>query len=196
MPAVRNIARERLERGELSLGVGVRIVRTVEIAKAMMSAGFDWLFIDLEHGASIDRNRIADCRRRARRRHRADRTDPERRVFDRDSSARQRRAWDRGAACRNRRRSALGRREAPLSAARPTARYSAVFRNSTSSRMTPADMTALERRQPDHCHAGIADSDRECVGDRGRPRHRRAADRHQRSLRRDGHSWRARPRRE
>jgi 2-keto-3-deoxy-L-rhamnonate aldolase RhmA len=51
MPAVRNIARERLERGELSLGVGIRIVRTVEIAKAMMSAGLDWLFIDLEHGA-------------------------------------------------------------------------------------------------------------------------------------------------
>jgi 2-keto-3-deoxy-L-rhamnonate aldolase RhmA len=49
--AVRNIARERLERGELSLGVGIRIVRTVEIAKAMMSAGLDWLFIDLEHGA-------------------------------------------------------------------------------------------------------------------------------------------------
>jgi 2-keto-3-deoxy-L-rhamnonate aldolase RhmA len=51
VPAVRNIARERLERGELSLGVGIRIVRTVEIAKAMMSAGLDWLFIDLEHGA-------------------------------------------------------------------------------------------------------------------------------------------------
>jgi 2-keto-3-deoxy-L-rhamnonate aldolase RhmA len=48
--AVRNIARERLERDELSLGVGVRVVRGVEIAKAMSSAGFDWLFIDLEHG--------------------------------------------------------------------------------------------------------------------------------------------------
>jgi 2-keto-3-deoxy-L-rhamnonate aldolase RhmA len=51
MPRVRNIAREKLERGELSLGVGIRIVRSVEIAKAMMSAGFDWLFIDMEHGA-------------------------------------------------------------------------------------------------------------------------------------------------
>src|SRR3954453_19081299 len=51
VPTVRNIARERLERGELSLGVGIRIVRTAEIAKAMMSAGLDWLFIDLEHGA-------------------------------------------------------------------------------------------------------------------------------------------------
>ncbi len=51
MTAVGNLARERLERGELSLGVGIRILRSVEAAKAMKSAGFDWLFIDLEHGA-------------------------------------------------------------------------------------------------------------------------------------------------
>jgi 2-keto-3-deoxy-L-rhamnonate aldolase RhmA len=51
MPAVRNVARERLERGELSLGVGIRVVRGVEIGKAMKSAGYDWLFVDLEHGA-------------------------------------------------------------------------------------------------------------------------------------------------
>ena len=48
---VTNLARERLEQGELSLGVGIRVVRSVEVAKAMKSAGFDWLFIDLEHGA-------------------------------------------------------------------------------------------------------------------------------------------------
>lgn len=47
---VRNPARERLERGELSLGVGVRAARTVDIAKMMKSCGYDWLFIDLEHG--------------------------------------------------------------------------------------------------------------------------------------------------
>ncbi len=51
MAGVRNLARERLERGELSLGVGLRVLRGVEAAKAMRSAGFDWLFIDLEHGA-------------------------------------------------------------------------------------------------------------------------------------------------
>ncbi len=51
MAAVSNLARERLERGELSLGVGIRVLRSVEVAKAMKSAGFDWLFIDLEHGA-------------------------------------------------------------------------------------------------------------------------------------------------
>jgi 2-keto-3-deoxy-L-rhamnonate aldolase RhmA len=48
---VGNLARERLERGELSLGVGIRVLRSVEVAKAMKSSGFDWLFIDLEHGA-------------------------------------------------------------------------------------------------------------------------------------------------
>jgi 2-keto-3-deoxy-L-rhamnonate aldolase RhmA len=47
---VRNAAREKLEKGELSLGVGVRLTRSVEIAKAMATAGFDWLFLDMEHG--------------------------------------------------------------------------------------------------------------------------------------------------
>jgi 4-hydroxy-2-oxoheptanedioate aldolase len=51
MAMVRNVAREKLERGELSLGVGIRIVRSVEIAKTMAAAGYDWLFIDLEHSA-------------------------------------------------------------------------------------------------------------------------------------------------
>jgi 2-keto-3-deoxy-L-rhamnonate aldolase RhmA len=51
MPAtVRNVAREKLEEGQLSLGVGVRMTRSVEIAKAMAVAGFDWLFLDMEHG--------------------------------------------------------------------------------------------------------------------------------------------------
>jgi 2-keto-3-deoxy-L-rhamnonate aldolase RhmA len=51
MPAtVRNVAREKLEQGNLSLGVGIRMTRSVEIAKAMAVAGFDWLFLDMEHG--------------------------------------------------------------------------------------------------------------------------------------------------
>jgi 4-hydroxy-2-oxoheptanedioate aldolase len=49
--AVVNSARERLRHGELSLGFGVRTARSTEIAKAMKTAGFDWLFLDLEHGA-------------------------------------------------------------------------------------------------------------------------------------------------
>lgn len=49
-PTVRNVAREKLEQGNLSLGVGIRMTRSVEIAKAMAVAGFDWLFLDMEHG--------------------------------------------------------------------------------------------------------------------------------------------------
>jgi 2-keto-3-deoxy-L-rhamnonate aldolase RhmA len=52
---IRNVARERLDRGELSLGIGLRFSRSVDIAAIARSSGFDWLFIDLEHSAmSID----------------------------------------------------------------------------------------------------------------------------------------------
>ena len=52
---LRNAARERLEAGELALGVILRQARTVDIAPVMQAAGYDWLFIDLEHGPmSID----------------------------------------------------------------------------------------------------------------------------------------------
>src|SRR5437016_13303137 len=50
MTAIRNVARDKLEQGHLSLGVGIRLTRSVEIAKAMAVAGFDWLFLDMEHG--------------------------------------------------------------------------------------------------------------------------------------------------
>ena len=53
MVAVRNAAKERLEAGELALGMGVRMSRTVDIAKAMKTCGYDWLFIDMEH-SSLD----------------------------------------------------------------------------------------------------------------------------------------------
>jgi 2-keto-3-deoxy-L-rhamnonate aldolase RhmA len=47
---IANPVRRRIEAGGVALGVGVRVVRGVEIAKLMKVAGFDWLFIDLEHG--------------------------------------------------------------------------------------------------------------------------------------------------
>ena len=50
MTTIRNKARERLEAGEIAVGCGLRMARTVDIAKAMKTCGFDWLFIDLEHG--------------------------------------------------------------------------------------------------------------------------------------------------
>jgi 4-hydroxy-2-oxoheptanedioate aldolase len=44
-----NPARDRLKKGEISIGMGLRNARTVDIAKAMKTCGYDWLFIDLEH---------------------------------------------------------------------------------------------------------------------------------------------------
>lgn len=51
MVQVKNLTKEKLARGELALGVGLRNARTVDIGKAMATAGFDWLFIDMEHNA-------------------------------------------------------------------------------------------------------------------------------------------------
>jgi 2-keto-3-deoxy-L-rhamnonate aldolase RhmA len=46
-----NAAKARLKKGELAVGIGVRLVRNVDIIKVMKAAGFDWLFLDLEHGS-------------------------------------------------------------------------------------------------------------------------------------------------
>jgi 4-hydroxy-2-oxoheptanedioate aldolase len=48
---LRNAARERLEAGGLALGVILRQARTVDIAPIMQAAGYDWLFLDLEHNS-------------------------------------------------------------------------------------------------------------------------------------------------
>src|SRR3984957_3488056 len=45
-----NAAKARLKRNQLAVGIGVRLVRNVDIIKVMKAAGFDWLFLDLEHG--------------------------------------------------------------------------------------------------------------------------------------------------
>jgi 2-keto-3-deoxy-L-rhamnonate aldolase RhmA len=52
MQRLTNPARERLEKGEVAIGIGIRGLRGVEVARLMKSAGFDWLFIDLEHGST------------------------------------------------------------------------------------------------------------------------------------------------
>jgi 2-keto-3-deoxy-L-rhamnonate aldolase RhmA len=52
---ITNPARDKLAKGELSLGVGIRQARTGDVAKAMKTGTMDWMFIDLEHGAmSLD----------------------------------------------------------------------------------------------------------------------------------------------
>jgi len=40
-PTLHNPARERLEAGELALGVGIRQSRTVDIAAIMKACGYD-----------------------------------------------------------------------------------------------------------------------------------------------------------
>ena len=49
MPELKNLTKEKLAKGELALGVGLRQARSVDIGKTMKTAGFDWLFIDMEH---------------------------------------------------------------------------------------------------------------------------------------------------
>ena len=49
--AMTNSMRERMAAGELALGLGLRQARTVDIGRAMVTAGLDWLFIDLEHNS-------------------------------------------------------------------------------------------------------------------------------------------------
>ena len=51
MVNIRNTTKEKLASGDLAIGVGIRQARTVDIAKAMKTAGFDWLFIDMEHNS-------------------------------------------------------------------------------------------------------------------------------------------------
>lgn len=55
MDIVPNHTKRRLAAGELALGMGARQARTVDIATIAKTCGFDWLFIDMEHGAmSVD----------------------------------------------------------------------------------------------------------------------------------------------
>ena len=52
---VENRAKQRLEAGELALGLGLRQARTVDIGRILAACGYDWAFIDMEHNTmSID----------------------------------------------------------------------------------------------------------------------------------------------
>jgi 2-keto-3-deoxy-L-rhamnonate aldolase RhmA len=56
--SVRNHALQQLRAGKLAIGLGVNQARTVGIATVAKTAGFDWLFIDGEHG-SLDGDTVA-----------------------------------------------------------------------------------------------------------------------------------------
>ena len=48
---MKNIAKEKILKNELCLGVGLRQTRTSDIGKIMSTCGYDWLFIDMEHNS-------------------------------------------------------------------------------------------------------------------------------------------------
>ena len=55
MAPLHNVTLERLEAGELALGIGLRQARGVDVGRIMKTCGFDWLFIDTEHNSmSVD----------------------------------------------------------------------------------------------------------------------------------------------
>lgn len=51
MKVIQNHALQKLQRGELALGMGLRQARTVDIAQIAQACDFDWLFIDMEHNS-------------------------------------------------------------------------------------------------------------------------------------------------
>src|SRR5262245_36334173 len=54
-----NYTRERLSRGETVFGSGLQVYRSAEIPRVFAAAGFDYVFIDMEHG-SFDLETVHD----------------------------------------------------------------------------------------------------------------------------------------
>lgn len=53
MHAFVNHTKQQLDSGQLALGLGMRVLRTVDAGMIAKTTGFDWLFIDMEH-SSLD----------------------------------------------------------------------------------------------------------------------------------------------
>jgi 2-keto-3-deoxy-L-rhamnonate aldolase RhmA len=51
MPDPINSVKQRLAAGQAAIGFSIRQSRTVDVAQIAKTCGFDWLFIDMEHGA-------------------------------------------------------------------------------------------------------------------------------------------------
>lgn len=58
---VRNPLKQKLAAGHVAPGLGIRTVRTGEIARILKTAGFDWMFIDLEHGPTSVESAYGIC---------------------------------------------------------------------------------------------------------------------------------------
>ena len=50
MPLAPNRVKQRLAQDQLALGFGVHHLRTGATGMIAAAAGYDWLFIDMEHG--------------------------------------------------------------------------------------------------------------------------------------------------
>ena len=61
MGKIINPVKERLAQGGIAVGMGVRALRSAEVARLMKTAGYDWLFIDLEHGPTSVENAYSIC---------------------------------------------------------------------------------------------------------------------------------------
>ena len=59
MPIAPNLMKQKLTRGELVIGLGVRHMQSVEIGMIAKAAGFDFLFIDREH-STLEMSRAGD----------------------------------------------------------------------------------------------------------------------------------------
>ena len=51
MATLQNRAKEKLEKGELCIGLGLRMARTMDIGRVLNTCGYDYAFIDMEHNA-------------------------------------------------------------------------------------------------------------------------------------------------
>ncbi len=51
MPLIANTALERLRAGKTAIGFGAGVLRSVATPLLAKASGYDWLFIDMEHGA-------------------------------------------------------------------------------------------------------------------------------------------------
>ena len=50
MALIQNSLKDRLARGGVAVGMGLRQARTADIGRVVATCGFDWAFIDMEHG--------------------------------------------------------------------------------------------------------------------------------------------------
>ena len=69
-----NTTREKLSRGETVVGCGLQCYRSPEIARTFAAAGFDYVFIDMEHGSYRPGDGSGHDRRRQRIRHHSHRS--------------------------------------------------------------------------------------------------------------------------